>query len=299
MRPSDLTPVDLLAFGPHPTISRSVLAGPSRVHAALGFRVGLCDLTRGELGSNGTPDEREGGGRSGARRAGRRVAGEPALARRRNRRHRRADRSTSSRLIRASRPRTVALPYWYDRHPDHRAASDVLTRAAFKSGLRRSRPERRRVEARLALLLLHQRRRSGVVRDRRVGALRRQARRRWRAIARSSRRPRQGSIATRLTAPQFQQLIESRDAQLGARTGVAFAEGVVVREPIMRPHLFKDWTPLRKSDVREHRHRLLRVGRRQRHRRHRARASRWRRAGTRSTCSAPTRRSGSAAISRA
>ena len=50
-----------------------------------------------------------------------------------------------------------------------------------------------------------------------------------------------GSVATRLTAPQFQQLIESRDAQLGARTGVAYAEGLIVREPVLRPHLFKDW----------------------------------------------------------
>ena len=28
-------------------------------HVARGLRVGLCDLTRGEMGSNGTPDERE------------------------------------------------------------------------------------------------------------------------------------------------------------------------------------------------------------------------------------------------
>ena len=49
------------------------------------------------------------------------------------------------------------------------------------------------------------------------------------------------SVATRLTVPQFQQRIESRDAYLGALLGVAFAEAVVVREPILRPHLMKDW----------------------------------------------------------
>ena len=38
---------------------------------------------------------------------------------------------------------------------------------------------------------------------------------------------------------RFQQLIESRDAQFGARAGVAFAEGIVVREPVMRDGLFK------------------------------------------------------------
>ena len=47
-------------------------------------------------------------------------------------------------------------------------------------------------------------------------------------------------VSTRLTAPVFRTLIESRDAQFGTRVGVAFAEGVVVREPIVRGTLFKE-----------------------------------------------------------
>src|SRR5215471_17124367 len=43
-------------------------------------------------------------------------------------------------LIRRARPRTVAIPYGSDRHPDHVAASRVLTEAAFSSGLRRFEP---------------------------------------------------------------------------------------------------------------------------------------------------------------
>ena len=45
------------------------------------------------------------------------------------------------------------------------------------------------------------------------------------------------AVGTRLTSPRFQQLIESRDAQFGARSGVAFAEGFVVRDPILLPDL--------------------------------------------------------------
>ena len=48
------------------------------------------------------------------------------------------------------------------------------------------------------------------------------------------------AVATRLTAPTFRQLIESRDAHLGALAGVGFAEGIVVREPLLRSSLFKD-----------------------------------------------------------
>jgi LmbE family N-acetylglucosaminyl deacetylase len=51
--------------------------------------------------------------------------------------------------------------------------------------------------------------------------------------------PEPGGAATRLNTPLFQQLIESRDAQFGALAGVRFAEGVVVRELLMRDHLLK------------------------------------------------------------
>src|SRR5437667_67890 len=47
------------------------------------------------------------------------------------------------------------------------------------------------------------------------------------------------AVATRLTASTFRQLVESRDAQFGALAGVAFAEGLVVREPIVRGGLLK------------------------------------------------------------
>jgi hypothetical protein len=37
-------------------------------------------------------------------------------------------------------------------------------------------------------------------------------------------------------------LIESRDAQFGALAGVDFAEGFVIREPVLRPHLLRQWS---------------------------------------------------------
>jgi N-acetylglucosamine malate deacetylase 1 len=240
VRLSDLTPVDLLVFGPHPDDLEIGLGGAIAAHAALGCRVGLCDLTRGELGSNGTPEEREAeaeaarlvleadwrinlrwpdGGIDGA---------EGQIL-------------DAVRLIRTSRPRTVALPYWNDRHPDHRAASEVLTRAAFKSGLRRfapGEPEAWRPEW-LCYYFINDADRESFALD--VSA-HYDRKRRALACHKSQFASAPGSIATRLTAPHFQQLIESRDANLGARTGVAFAEGVIVRDPVVRPHLFKDWS---------------------------------------------------------
>ena len=51
--------VDLLVFGPHPDDIEIGLGGTIARHVASGRAVGLCDLTAGELGSNGTVEERQ------------------------------------------------------------------------------------------------------------------------------------------------------------------------------------------------------------------------------------------------
>ena len=51
-------PVDILVFGPHADDLEIGLGGTIARHVAEGHRVGLCDLTRAELSSNGTPELR-------------------------------------------------------------------------------------------------------------------------------------------------------------------------------------------------------------------------------------------------
>jgi LmbE family N-acetylglucosaminyl deacetylase len=55
------------------------------------------------------------------------------------------------------------------------------------------------------------------------------------------RPPSADAVHTRLTSPRFMTLIESRDAQFGVLAGVDFAEGFVIREPVLRPHLLREW----------------------------------------------------------
>src|SRR5438093_13649796 len=50
--------VDLLVFGPHPDDIEIGVGGIVARHAASGQSVGLCDLTAGEMASNGTVEER-------------------------------------------------------------------------------------------------------------------------------------------------------------------------------------------------------------------------------------------------
>ena len=231
-------PVDLLVFGPHPDDAEIGLGGAIAKHAALGFRVGLCDLTAGEMGSNGTVEDR-----LAEAEAARAVLGSlwrvnlrwPDRAIGRDAEHVR----TAARLIREARPRTVALPYWSDRHPDHVSASHVLTDAVFNSGLRRYEAggEPWKPEWVCYYFINDSAAPSFVVDVSRYYEQKREAL----ACHRTQFRPEpNGAVETRLTSPVFQQLVESRDAQFGALAGVAFAEGVVLKQPVMRLHLLRD-----------------------------------------------------------
>jgi N-acetylglucosamine malate deacetylase 1 len=235
--------VDLLVFGPHPDDIEIGLGGTVAKHAALGHRVGLCDLTAGEMGSNGTVDERLAEAESAravlgaAWRVNLRL---PDRAIGRSLDHARA----VTALVREARPRAVAVPYGVDRHPDHVASSEMLTEAIFNSGLRRydTGSEAWRPEWVCYYFIndsttpsfvvdvsahYHTKRRALACHVSQFGAS---------TSSSSSSSP---SVPTRLTSPLFQQLVESRDAQFGALAGVAFAEGLVVREALVRGDLFK------------------------------------------------------------
>jgi bacillithiol biosynthesis deacetylase BshB1 len=229
--------VDLLVFGPHPDDIEIGLGGTVAKHAALGHRVGLCDLTAGEMGSNGTVDERIAEGE-----AARAVLGAtwrvnlrlPDRAIGSSADHARA----VTALIREARPRAVAIPYGVDRHPDHVASSAMLSEAVFNSGLRRydTGSEAWRPEWACYYFINDSTTPSFVI-D--VSSHYDTKRRALACHVSQFRVSDSTSVQTRLTSPLFQQLVESRDVQFGALAGVAFAEGIVVREPIVRGDLFK------------------------------------------------------------
>src|SRR4029453_14739290 len=135
--PQVLEPVDLLVFGPHPDDLEIGAGGTVAKHTAMGLRVGLCDLTAGEMGSNGTVEERLAeaeDARKVLRAVWRLNLRWPARAIGTDARHGQA----ATELIRQVRPKAIALPYWSDRHPDHVTARRVLTDAIFTPGLPRS-----------------------------------------------------------------------------------------------------------------------------------------------------------------
>jgi bacillithiol biosynthesis deacetylase BshB1 len=233
-----ISAVDLLAIGPHPDDIEIGMGGIVAKHAALGHRVGLCDLTAGEMGSNGTVDER-----LAEAEAARVVLG---AAWRVNLRV--PDRAIGSSpdhvrvvagLVRAAQPRVVAIPYWSDRHPDHVAASHLLTEGVFSAGLRRYHAEGDAWKPEsVCYYFINDMATPSFVVD--VSA-HYETKRRALACHTTQFQPSQAdAVATRLTSDRFRQLIESRDSQFGAVAGVAFAEGIVVKQPLLRPHLLHE-----------------------------------------------------------
>jgi N-acetylglucosamine malate deacetylase 1 len=230
--------VDVLVFGPHPDDIEIGVGGIVARHTHQGFTVGLCDLTAGEMGSNGTVEERLAESEAARKVLGavwrlnlrlpdRALGTDPGHAR------------TIAGLVRRARPRTVIVPYWADRHPDHVDASQLLTDAVFNSGLRRYQADGDawKPEWVCYYFINDSAPPSFVVDVSGVYDIKRRAL----ACHESQFQPRAAdSVATRLTSNRFSQLIESRDAQFGAVAGVAFAEGLIVKDPLLRGHVFRE-----------------------------------------------------------
>jgi bacillithiol biosynthesis deacetylase BshB1 len=132
----NLRPLDVLAIAAHPDDVEQTCGGTLIRMAEMGYRSGVLDLTAGDMGSRGSPELRIEESRAAARHL--------QLAWRENLRWPDARlennvgaRMTLAGVIRRLRPRTVILPYWTGRHPDHYRACELGYEACFLAGLRR------------------------------------------------------------------------------------------------------------------------------------------------------------------
>jgi LmbE family N-acetylglucosaminyl deacetylase len=102
--------------------------------AERGHRTGILDLTRGEMGTRGTAEDRAREAENAARilRTSWREALDIPDGRVENTWQ---NRLKIARVIRQTRPRVVILPYWEGRHPDHYTASKLGYEACFLAGL--------------------------------------------------------------------------------------------------------------------------------------------------------------------
>jgi len=127
--------VDVLAIGAHPDDAELGIGGLLCKLSRFGCTVGLLDLTRGEMSTRGTVDERAGEAREAARILGvarRECADLPDGAVLNTDEQRRK----VIPFIRDFRPKVIIIPGEADRHPDHRMAHNLSRDANYLAGLR-------------------------------------------------------------------------------------------------------------------------------------------------------------------
>jgi len=126
--------LDILAFGIHPDDVELSMGGTIAKHKALGYKIGICDLTKGEMGSRGSGELRL----EEARRAGEilnidlreNLGMEDVWA---------IDNQENClkivQILRKYRPKVVFCNAKSDRHTDHAKGAEMVTKACFISGL--------------------------------------------------------------------------------------------------------------------------------------------------------------------
>ena len=130
-----MEPVDILTIAAHPDDIELTCAGTLIRMVAQGYSVGILDLTQGEMGTRGTPEIR-----AMEAEAARQVIG-AKFRHRMNLGDSRLIASIENRIavaeqIRRARPRTVILPFWEARHPDHYTAATIGYEACYAAGLK-------------------------------------------------------------------------------------------------------------------------------------------------------------------
>ena len=127
-------PLDILAIAAHRDDVEQTCGGTLLKAAQRGQRAGILDLTRGEMGTRGTAEDREREANDAAKILS--VQWRQALDIPDGRvENTWENRLKVAKVIRETRPRVVILPYWKGRHPDHYTASTLGYEACFLAGL--------------------------------------------------------------------------------------------------------------------------------------------------------------------
>lgn len=127
--------LDVLAIAAHPDDVELSCGGTMIKMAQLGYRTGILDLTRGEMGTRGTPETRAKEAAAAAKVMKVKIRENLGFPDSRLEVNEDYKRKLAAR-IRALRPKTVILPYWEGRHPDHYNASKLGCEACWLAGLK-------------------------------------------------------------------------------------------------------------------------------------------------------------------
>lgn len=221
--------LDILAFGAHPDDVEIGAGGILALHGAKGYRCGIVDLTRGEMGTNGTVEEREQEGLAAARVLGAEIRVNTGLPDAFLRPDAEAVRRVVE-TVRQYRPRIVLCPFSRDRHPDHGYAGELVREACHLAGLIKfpATGKPYRPEALFYYFL-------GRTEDPQlIVDISQYADTKWQAIAchKSQFSLDEKHLQTRVNSPLFVRHVQGRDQFFGALIGAEFGEGLVAERKV-------------------------------------------------------------------
>lgn len=233
--------LDILAICAHPDDAEISCGATLAKHIAHGYRVGVVDLTRGELGTRGTAEVRDQEAAAAAKILG--------LAVRDNLRLRdgffgnsEEEKRAIITAIRTYQPELILTNAVTDRHPDHGRAAALVKECVFLSGLTKvvTTAEGQEQKAWRPKALYHFIQSQFITPDlivdvsahweKKMEALR--------AFRSQFYDPNSNEPETFISNPGFMKLIETRGHELGYSIGVQYGEGFTVTRTVGVDHLF-------------------------------------------------------------
>ncbi len=222
--------VDALFIGPHPDDIEICSGGLALSLKKQGYTTGGLDLTAGESGTRGTPEQRYEEAQRGAKLLG--LEFRECLGLRDG--HIENDQASRDKLIeviRRHRPRLVVAPIPIDHHPDHSRAGLLVKEARFLAGCAKIGPElppwrpgrvlfypsREMVEATLVVDVSD-------VYEGKMAAIK--------AHVSQLHDPDSKELPTSIASADFLDAIQARDRSNGAQVGVRYGEAYTVDGPL-------------------------------------------------------------------
>jgi bacillithiol biosynthesis deacetylase BshB1 len=224
--------LDVLAVFSHPDDAELSVSGTLLKLKSLGYRTGVLDMTRGEMGTRGTPEMRAEESVAAARIMGldlRLNLGQP-------------DghiwpteevRAAVVRVLRSHQPKVLLTTHWEDPHPDHANTCRIVREAARLATMARYDEEGKQKPVRMPAIMHSLFSRHVVPSfivdvsdfvDEKMAAIK--------AHASQFYRPESREPATRISDPGFLNQIDYRMRYFGSLIGVAAGEPFFVREAL-------------------------------------------------------------------
>lgn len=220
--------LDILAFAAHPDDCELSCGGTIINHVNKGYKVGIVDLTRGELGTRGTAEQRAIESKNASKILGIHARenldlGDGFFKNEKN------EQLAVIKMLRKYQPDIVFANALTDRHPDHGKGAQLLIDACFLSGLEKIASE---IDGQVQSkwrprLLLHyvqsQYLKPDFVVD--ISNSFEQKMEAIRAFTSQFHNPESNEPETYISSPHFLKLLEARAVEYGNLNGFLYAEG--------------------------------------------------------------------------